>query len=183
MKYFFETYILVNFKDYFGNDLDVQPMLWLLFLIVGVCAACFVLHFEKNAQYALVKQLVRHKATTPETAKTLKALGLDTRRSLCSALRRGGPILRAIDRVGHEELTYEQYVAMQKDREKRAQLKTDACKEAFYISEGKRAAAEHMLAQGSASILRPIALSAAVLIFYLALALVMPSLLSLLAAL
>ena len=183
MKYFFETYILVNLKDYFGQDLDVQPMLWLLFLVVGVCIACFVLHFTKNAQYTLIKQLVRHKATTPETAKTLGALGLDNRPMLRSVLRRGGPLTRALDRVGDEELTYEQYVAMQKDREKRAQLKPDLRTVSFYISEEKRSAAEHMLAQGSASLLRPIALSAALLIFYLALALVMPSLLSLLAAL
>lgn len=183
MKYFFETYVLVNLKDYFGEGYDMQPMLWLLFLTVGVCLACFALHFTKNMQYTLVKQLLRHKAQDASSAKSLTDLGLASHVLLRSALKRGGAINRLIDRVGTETLTYEQYVAMQKDKEARRRLSVDPREQSFYISTEKREAAERILAEGSASVLRPIAACAAVLLFYLLLALVFPSLLTLLAGL
>lgn len=182
MMYFFEKYILLNLEDYFGEGYDMQPMLWLLFLAIGVCFACFALHFVKNTQYSLVKQLLRHKAQDEASAKTLEALGLASRPLLRATLKRGGAIDRVIDRVG-EELTYEQYVAMQKDKEARKRLTPDPQTALFYIGHDKRDAAERILAEGSASILRPIAACAAVLLCYLLLALLFPSLLSLLTAL
>lgn len=183
MKYFFEHYVFLNLKDYFGEDLDIQPMLWMLFITIGLCIACFCSHVLQNALYTTVKQAVRHKAQDAEHAKTVAELGLSSHRFIRFLLRRSdGRIYRAITRADAEELTYEEYVQREKQRRKNKEKRRDAIDLSttrFYVSDKTRAYADRLLAAGDAPIYHPIMASLALLLVYVLIALLLPSVLSL----
>ncbi len=187
MKSFFEEYVLLNLKDYFGDGWDMQPMLWLLCLSVGLCAACFAVHFVRGAMYVAVKQAVRHRADDVSRAKTVGELGLASRRLVCRLLRRGdGQIYRALTIADAEQISYEDYVAREKERRKNKEKRavgTDLSTARFYISERTRPFADRILAAGDEPIFHPILASVAVLLLYVLVAALFPSLAALLASL
>ena len=183
MKYFIDTYVLLNLKDYFGEGYDMQPLLWFFFLSVGVSIACFFLHVYKNALSLLAKQALRHKATSEEGAKTLTELGLRGRPIIRYLLRGEGHVYRVVSRLGAVTPTYEEYVAAQRQkgaRKKRERLDLDTAR--FFIPEDRHAYAERLAEEGCATILRPIAAACAILLLYLLITLLAPSVLSLLVA-
>ncbi len=216
MNYFFEHYIFLNLEDYFGEGWDIQPMLWALFIVVGLCIATFCLHALKNAMYIAVKGAVRHKAQSPESAKTVEQLGLGSRRFIRFLLRRGeGQLFRALTILGDERPSYDAYMQQEqarraKIRELRAQLrrakadaltpeakaqlkaqlkqqryprsnKPDLSTARFYISEDTRAYADRLLSAGDEPIWQPILASAALIVLYIVVALLLPVLLPLFA--
>ncbi len=88
---FFERFFSLNLKDFGGADLPIG--LILLCLCVGMIAATITIQYTNSIIYKCIKALVRHKATTPETAKSLKELGLSADRRVLRALRNKNAML------------------------------------------------------------------------------------------
>lgn len=88
---FFERFFSLNLKDFGGADLPIG--LIMLCLCIGMIAATIMIQYTNATIYKCIKALVRHKATTPETAKTLKELGLSGERRVLRALRNKNAML------------------------------------------------------------------------------------------
>lgn len=111
---FYKKYILLNLNEYdsFGGfDFYVTVFLWLL--TAGLCAGIFLANYKKNKMIRLTKKLLRHGAKSEENAKTLAEIGLEAKKYK-SLLSIGSRLSRIIKTAGVKDLTYEEYVALEK---------------------------------------------------------------------
>lgn len=88
---FLENIVSLNLKDYGGADLPIGLILLCAFL--GMIFATIVIQYTNALIYRTVKALMRHKATDPESAKDLKALGLADQKRILFALWRENSML------------------------------------------------------------------------------------------
>ena len=172
----FEKYFFADLSTYFPALPEVKFNIYLLFLSVGICLACFAVYFQKRAAYRLVKGLLRAKAVSPETAKSLLSLDLAGNRLLLRQLAANGYIYRAVSRTDIAERQEDTPV----NEEKTTAPQDAVLKAKYYIPSEKRAAAERVYDTDGGGISRPFILSLAVLLVYFALMFIIPSLLSLL---
>lgn len=122
----------VNLNDYenIGFSLEINKVLVGAFgaLIVGV----ILLNLYRASIRLTVMQLTRHGATDEESAKTLRELGLDSRKSVKRLLGADNMLTKIVGAVGKKEYTYEEYRALSKEeREKTDKMDFDT--ERFYI--------------------------------------------------
>lgn len=104
--------IMLNAKDYLDIASDVYINIIMLIIAAALCVASFFINHHKTYTVAIIKQLLRHGATSEEKAKTLSEIHLDKSYSLKAALKRKGQLVTLIKRAGYIEPTYEQYVAL-----------------------------------------------------------------------
>ena len=128
---FYEDYISLNMKDYPNLGFDFEIVKVLLIAAVVLCVVFCVMDFHKKNAYLIIKQLMRHEAKNPESAKTLSELSLSENRAVRRSLASSSQIRSVVGRVGEKELTYEEYIANEKrkkelKRAKRALKKTGA---------------------------------------------------------
>lgn len=126
---FYEDYISLNMKDYPNLGFDFEIVKVLLIAAVVLCVVFCVMDFHKKNAYLIIKQLMRHEAKNPESAKTLSELSLSENRAVRRSLASSSQIRSVVGRVGEKELTYEEYIANEKrkkelKRAKRALKKT-----------------------------------------------------------
>ena len=188
--YFFENYFSVNLKDYnnIGIDLPINKVLMAVFL--SMCAVCIVIHVHKRNMYRLLKQMSRHCCFDENGAKTLKELGLADNLFIKKSLSSDTSIInKIVRRVGKVTLTYEEYA----EAEKRAKInkrmkikeenspideKVDFETARFYIPDEKQLFAKRTLENSNVSLLHTLLFCLLVIVVYICLAFLMPSLLS-----
>ena len=127
--------------------------------------------FELNRGtiYLTVKQLSRHNAFNPESAKTLSELGLFDKKLVKYSLKRKSRLSRLVSRVGAPEITYEEYVKLS-PKKKRELENFDISAAKFYINEENREKTKHIYRAYGFSLPRVILFCVFILIFALLIA-------------
>ncbi len=77
---FYQRILMLNVADYENLSLDLNINIVILALGLGIAIAVLASGILRSTVFALVKQLTRHEATCPETAKTLSSMSLSGRR-------------------------------------------------------------------------------------------------------
>ena len=89
---FLKDAIFLNFEDFGGGNFPIG--LILMFFFIGLIVATVISQVLNAVIYRAVQALIRHKATSPETAKTLKELGLSEDRLFLRVLKGDGAMLK-----------------------------------------------------------------------------------------
>ena len=111
-------YMSINLKSYPNLGFDLKIGWILLALTVGIMIAAVIITLQRNGMISLVKKLSRCEARDEESARTLSEIGLDN--ILIRGLLKGsGRLRRLVKAVGEKEYTYEEYVALTKERKKK----------------------------------------------------------------
>lgn len=113
---FYKDYICLNTKDYTNIGFNFEIVKVLLITAVALCAVFCMMDFHKKTAYLIIKQLMRHEAKDPASAKTLSELGLAQNKSVRRAITTSSQIRSVVGRVGEKELTYEEFLALEKKK-------------------------------------------------------------------
>lgn len=113
---FYKDYICLNTKDYANIGFNFEIVKVLLITAVVLCVVFCMMDFHKKNAYLLIKQLMRHEAKDPASAKTLSELGLAQNKSVRRAIATSSQIRSVVGRVGERELTYEEFLAIEKKK-------------------------------------------------------------------
>ena len=196
----FSELFLLNAKDYLGTVTNVYINVILLFVSVALCIACFFINYHKSYTVLVIKQLLRHGATSEESAITLADMRLNNTYGLKAALSRDGQLTRIVKRVGFSQPTYEQYKeaeekrkALYKDKsvskeekkaakslwKKQSRAKIDFATAKFFIPEESVKRAELIKEKENPTLLRTILVCVLILALYVCIMLLMPSILRL----
>ena len=100
---FYEDYISLNMKNYPNLGFDFEIVKVLLIAAVVLCVVFCVMDFHKKNAYLIIKQLMRHEAKNPESAKTLSELSLSENRAVRRSLASSSQIRSVVGRVGEKE--------------------------------------------------------------------------------
>ena len=179
MREFIDRYFNINLKDYSNIGVDLNISLVLLFFFLGLCVAALVINHHRSYMATMVKQLIRHGAEDESCAKTLGELGLGNSRSIRMALSRDGQLTKMVKRVGEKKLSYEEYMALKKEKKLPGKEKIDFGEARFYLSYEERERAKSFYENNSSSVLKAILLCVLIMSVYFCLMLVMPSALKL----
>ena len=186
LKDFYTNYILVNISNYpnIGIDLEINKVL--LFVSLVLCVASFVISsYERNLSL-LIRKLFRSGAFSADDAKTLAELGLSQSRTIKSILsKRSGITKKLISSTLDYPKSYDELVAFEKDlkksREESEKASTSLFSTAkFYINADEKLAAENYYKTKNPSVLKTSLYCVAILVFYVIVALLMPSILEIL---
>ncbi len=200
-------YFSVNLNDYSNIGIDFEINKLLFFVAIGLCAACIFINYYQGNISVLLKKLIRLEAFSKDKSKTLKDIGLaDHKPTKNLILKNSGIIKKVVAVVGRKTLTYEDYIAAEKQKKaaKRrlvskvecdAQETSDSQKNSsvneissaeqidfsvarLYIIPEMREYAEHSLKSGTSPI-KTALYCVLILAFFVVLVLTMPSLLTL----
>ena len=172
--------ILLNAKDYLNIASDVYINIIMLIIAAALCTASFWINHHKTYTVAIIKQLLRHDATSEEKAKTLPELHLADFKSLKRALSRRGQLTAMIKRVGYVEPTYEEYAAQLKQK-KHKDEKIDFKVSRFFIPQATLEKAKRIKERENPTIIRTVLLCVLIVALCVCLMLLMPEILRLLA--
>ena len=120
---FYKDYICLNTKDYTNIGFNFEIVKVLLITALALCVVFCMMDFHKKNAYLIIKQLMRHEAKDPESAKTLSELGLAQNKSVKRAIASSSQIRSVVGRVGEKELTYEEFIAIEKKKKENSFLK------------------------------------------------------------
>ena len=175
---FLKDIITLNVNDYLTGGPDLKINLFMLAITLGICVGTVIMGVYKCATIALLKQLIRHGATGEENAKTLKELRLFDKRLLRFYLSRKGQLTLIVGRVGEKTYTYEEMVALQKQKGYKEE-RIDFSTAAFFIRNEKADRANHIYENESASPIRIALYCILFVALYFCLAMLMPAILNL----
>ena len=173
---FFKELLTLNVKDYVTDGPDIKINLFILAITLGLCIGTVVMGVYKRCTVLMLKQLIRHEATGEANAKTLAELRLSDKKLLKYFLSRKGQLTLIVGRVGEKKYTYEELVALQKEKGYKEE-KIDFSTAAFYIREDKSDKAKHVYENENASGLSILLYCILFIGIFFALALLMPSIL------
>lgn len=200
-------YFSVNLNDYPNIGIDFEINKFLFFIALGLCAACIFINYYQGNISVLLKKLIRLEAFSEDKSKTLTDIGLaDHKPTKNLILKNSGIIKKVVAVVGRKTLTYEDYIAAEKqkkaakrrlvskvdcdtqeisDSEKNSSVnelssaeEIDFSVARLYIIPEMREYAEHSLKSGTSPI-KTALYCVLILAFFVALVLTMPSLLTL----
>ena len=176
---FYNEIFNINLQDYENIGINF-PINKVLFIItVTLCVACILMDIQRKYTKDLVRQLVRHEATSLDTAKTLEELGLKDSIFIKWQLKSDTSFIRRlVKRVGQTEYTYEEYVELQK-KKKLPKEEIDFATAKFYLNENEELRKKHILERYNPSILRTLMWCVLMLAVYICIALLVPEILSL----
>ena len=120
---FLKNLFMLNAKDYLEIVVDLYINVVVFIVAAALCAASFIINHHKAYTFKIIRQLLRRGATDEENGKTLKDLHLDNSRYLKSALTKKGQLASVIKRADYVEPTYEEYVALMKEKKQQQILK------------------------------------------------------------
>ena len=115
MYEFYHYYMSINLKNYPNICYDMKVGWVLLALTVGVMLAAVFITLQRNSMISLIKKLSRTEATSEESARTLKELGLDNL-LVRGLIKSSGRVKRLVTYVGKKELSYEEYIEATKSK-------------------------------------------------------------------
>jgi hypothetical protein len=170
---YFESFFLLNLKDYANIRIDFYINIFLLFAFVALGAAFFYINYYRGCMALTVKQLIRHGAESEKTAKTLSELGIKGHKGVMSLLKRDGQLTKVVSRVGATKYTYEEYVRLEKEK-KLVREKIDFSSARFYLNESEKKRAQNIYENYSSSVVRTVLMCVMLLVIYFCLSLAMP---------
>jgi len=173
--------ILLNAKDYLNIASDVYINIIMLIIAAALCLASFWINHHKTYTVAIIKQLLRHDATSEEKALTLSELHLADFKSLKRALNRRGQLTAIVKRAGFVEPTYEEYVAQLKEK-KHKDEKIDFQVSRFFIPQETLEKAKRIKERENPTVIRTALLCILIVSLCVCLMLIMPEILRLLAS-
>jgi len=172
-EYLFLRYVFLNFNDYKNLGFNFPIGIILILLAIALPVAVFSINTRKNTVATVIKQLLRHGAVGEENAKGLKSLRLSKVKSLGRMLLSGGQFSSIVKIKGYVKPSYEEYI---KDSKKKpTRLKLDEIE--IYLEEQKLKEAETIASVGTSSILKPIIISAIIIIILAAIFIALPEIL------
>lgn len=195
-KNIYDKYLCVNLRDYENLGLNLEINKLLFFVFVGLCIASVFISINQAKISLLIKKLIRSEAFSEQAAKSLSDLGLGNDKGIKSILsKQSGVITRIVSFVGYKKPTYEEYVEAQKAKKKNKylpkELKDNNDKNAslllspdfdtvsVYIDESQIDYAKHYYKTNSSSISKTIFSCVLIMVFYIAVMFLMPTLLEL----
>ncbi len=151
---YLEDFLMLNLEDY-GNVGFPLPIGFIITAtVIALCAAVFIITYRKRYTVMLLRSLIRHKATSEESAKTLAELRLSESSSIRRALSRSGQITYIVKRAGEVKPNYDEYVKMAKEKNFKDE-QIDFAEARFYICDEKLAEAKTIVEKTNASWLIP----------------------------
>lgn len=137
-KAFYEKYLCLNLKDYFGDGFDLEINKLLIFIFLGLCIASVVINVSQATVALMLKKLLRLEAFGEEKAKTLKELRLADNKMLRYMLKsRGGQLKRLLRAAGEKVVTYEEYIAAEEAKKLAKRAKKTAKREEKALLDSK----------------------------------------------
>lgn len=139
IKQIFQT----NLADYhnFGVIGDFYINYLLLGIYLGIVVVGYLLCFFNININTVVRQLIRHSAFSPDTASTLRDLGLADSFGAKVVLGSSAQLRKVVGRVGDSAVSYDEYMSMSAS-ERKAGDKIDFATEKFYIRESGKERAQ-----------------------------------------
>lgn len=182
IKSYIENYLSVNLADYENIGIDLEISKLLLLILIGLCISFFVIDWHRGYMLTAIKKLFRHEALDEESAKTLSELGLDRSWSVKWALSHDTRLSKIVKVAGAVEYTYEEYVALMKEKKKRHEKeeldKPDLSTAKFYISSKKLDEARDIQQNYSPSVIKTSLFSLMFIIIFVAITIIMPDILT-----
>ena len=175
----FKDLIMLNARDYLDVSSDVYINIIMLVLTGALCVASFVINYHKTYTVNIIKQLLRREATSEENAKTLRELRLDTSRGLKYSLARSNRLTSIISMVGRIKPTYEEYMALSKEK-KRTDEKIDFETARFFIPKENVGKATMIKDKENPTVQRTVLVCVLIIALSVCLMLLMPGILTLL---
>ena len=171
-------FFFINLKDYPNIGIDFEINVFLLVLTVALAVCFFVANHYRSMMRTIARQLMRHGANNEENAKTLAELGLEKSLWLKWALAHSTQLTRIVGRVGEKVYTYEEYVALSKQKGGIKDEKIDFAEARFYIRESANDRAKNIIENYGTSTFRAVLYCILFLALYVCLALSMPEILT-----
>ena len=175
---FYNKVFNINLSDYENIGLNFPINKVLFAITVVICAACIFVELQRKYTKDLVCQLIRHEASGEDSAKTLEELGLDSsffvKRIIGSET---SFVSRLVKRVGKVEYTYEEYIALQKEKKLEREV-IDFTTARFYLDSKQENRKKHIIENYNTSIVRTVMLCVMMLAIYICIALLIPEILS-----
>ena len=197
LKKIYNEYICVRLSDYKGFESDLQINKLLFFVFLGLCAACVIITYYNGTTALVLKKLVRIGAFGEEKGKTLSELGLGSSRAVKRVLsNKSGSVKHLILQAGAKKLSYEEYTELENSKKELKGLSKDEKKKKlaeiderlspavdfeearFFIPEDMKDASERFILDKSTSLAKGFIYCGIILAFYVAITLLMPTLLS-----
>lgn len=155
MRRFFEQYVLMDLRDFPALEAEFPVGITVLAAALALAVACFVITWHRGHTVLLLRRLLRAEAVSAESARTLAELGLAGNRGVASLLRRGGRSQLPVTVVEQTQMTYEDYVAWQREhrgrrREPEPGLELGTLH--LYIAEPDRARAQRLYQEDGSSV-------------------------------
>jgi len=148
-----KEFLSLNLRDYENIGINFNINLFILGLTAALCIASFITNYHRSIMVDMIKQLFRHNATSEDAAKTLSELGLAGSRGIKRALCGETQLRKMVSMLGEKKLSYEEYVALQKNKKKTAEAPNfDEAR--FYISESSLERAKRVYNSYDTSLLR-----------------------------
>ena len=97
-----KEYFLLDIGQYF-DGVSFLINIFILSISLGICAAAVCITAHKRYTASIIKQLLRHEAYSPKSAKTLAQLHLEDSFLLKSALSRNGQLTYTVKRAECED--------------------------------------------------------------------------------
>ena len=185
LKEFYTKYFLLDLSEYFPSSASVHINEILFFLFLGFGIAALIAGWQKRTVYRGIRALLRHHAVGEENAMTATQLGIAKEKEILRALGDGGILRKTVAVRGEVRPTYDEYLAEEQRRRKNKEKKEaeDLSEKAFYLPEGQLVRAKRIYEKGAPSTLATLLFLPLMLLLYVGVALLMPSLLRLLASL
>lgn len=170
-------FFFLNLNEYSNINVDFQINIALFAIAIGICVAAIAITLYRSSLQKIIKQLTRFEAKDEASARTLAELGLEKSLILKMALSREGRLTRMIGRVGEVKYTYEEYIALSKEKGFRHE-KVDFTVAQFYIRDDKQDDARNIIENYGASIYRALLYCVLVIALYVCLMIFMPEILT-----
>lgn len=173
---FIKEFLSLNLSQFenFGVNFPIGAFLLLFSLVM--CVAFFIYNYQKRCTALVLKQLIRHNATSAEASKTLKDLHLEKNFYLKSALLSSGQLSRLVKSAEDLKPTYEEYISNSKKRGYK-EKKIDFDKAKFYISEEQINKAKRIVETANTEWWRPVLFSAVMILLLAILMIFLPEIL------
>ena len=173
---YFKNYVMVDLSDYPEIGISFKINLFLLAIFIAFICVMLYTNHVRSSMHLLVKQLMRHGSVSEDSAKTLKELGLIDNRTVRSVILRDGQLSGVVGQVGKKEYTYEEYVALEKSGNL-PKNNIDFSSARFFLKESGTDRARRIFNFYDSSLVRNFLFTVLVLIIYVGVSLIVPSVL------
>ena len=185
---FYEKYLTLNLYEYVGVDLPIN--LVILAVALALCAACFYVGHKQNTEALILRKLIRSASFGEACAKTVSELGLNANRYAMRILSlESGSIRTVVARLGERKLSYEEYIAAEREMKKLSrkerreremnELNEEKPEPSFYIHEDMKNEAKRLFERNTSSPLKTALYCIIILAFAIAVIMLMPMILEL----
>lgn len=124
--------VFLNLKSYENIGFDFYINIFLFAVAAVFCLFALYIEYTRGMIYTLVFQLKRHKAYSPEDARTVSTLGIKLTLGLKLLIKNNRMLSRVVARVGNTDISYDEYMSLKRKEIKKAEA-IDFDNERFYI--------------------------------------------------